>query len=455
MKRTAREDLTAVIRQNSIRRTLSDLAAEGKAHVRVVSSQKVIELIEAIVDDAIRREAGEMARQDRDRIVDESRGEFRKVLAIQAKQDEQVRKSREEAEEQRKRSDDLTARLTAERENRMTCEEQLRVESRESLGRVEGKLRQVESELQRAREAAEKAISRAIDEAKKRARAEGQIQKEQVWVAQVTRDRDDFEERLRSLRKDMEERLREAASRLTAQTEEIASLGSRNASLEGELKARTKGIQRLESMLTEHKRNGTNGKHRNDPSQEKELRDALDRLSELEPQLEEERQTSLRERKRGDRLARGLRKTMARDALSQATIRQEETDRLNGELAEVKSLVKSLVEQPNEGMDRAALRDLIAKLSARDEQIEGRFGQQLDQTLTEITRALRVATMKAIDVEGEATDVLVDRVFDLESEMKTNLGFLAVEESASRNGIGGSLARLRKARVQPANDAGD
>jgi chromosome segregation ATPase len=455
MKTTAREDLTAVIRQNSVRRTLTDLAAEGKAHVRVVSSQKVIELIEAIVDDAIRREAGEMARQDRDRIVDESRGEFRKVLAIQAKQDEQVRKSREEAEEQRKRSDDLTARLTAERENRMTSEEQLRVESRESLGRVEGKLRQVETELERAREAAETAISRAIDEAKKRARAEGQIQKEQVWVAQVTRDRDDFEERLRSLRKDMEERLREAASRLTAQTEEIASLRSGNASLEGELKARTKGIQRLESMLVEHKRNGTNGKHRSDPLQAKELRDALDRVGELEPQLEEARRTSLKERKRGERLARGFRKAMAKGASSRATFGQQQADRFNGEIAEVKALMRRLVEQPNDGTDRAALDDLVAKLTARDHQLEGRFSEQLDQTLSEINRALRVATMGAVDVDGEATDILVDRIFDLESEMKTNLGFLAVEERASGNGIEGSLARLRKARVQSANDAGD
>ena len=88
----------------------------------------------------------------------------------------------------------------------------------------------------------------------------------------------------------------------------------------------------------------------------------------------------------------------------------------------------------------------MAKLNERDEQLEGRFSFQMDQTLDEISRALRVATMKPVDVEVEATDVLVDRIFDQESEMKTNLGILAVEERTSGNGIKGHLARLREAR---------
>jgi hypothetical protein len=54
--------------------------------------------------------------------------------------------------------------------------------------------------------------------------------------------------------------------------------------------------------------------------------------------------------------------------------------------------------------------------------------------------------MKPIDVEVEATDVLVGRVFDSESEMRTNLGILAVEERTTGDGIGGSLKRLREAR---------
>ncbi|MHC4470610.1 MAG: hypothetical protein ACYS99_06560, partial [Planctomycetota bacterium] len=86
MKRQAVESLSSVIKANSKQFSLEELAAKGKRHVRVVSSDKVLQLIQAIVDDAISREATEIAQKDRDRIVSETRGQFDRVLKIQAEQ---------------------------------------------------------------------------------------------------------------------------------------------------------------------------------------------------------------------------------------------------------------------------------------------------------------------------------------------------------------------------------
>jgi len=113
MKRQAVADLTNVIRAHTERRSLDELAARGKRHFRVVSGDKVMKLIQAVVDDTIRREVGELAAQDRDRVVSETRQEFDRVLKIQTDQDASIRRQRELADFFRGQAEKAEGRISA------------------------------------------------------------------------------------------------------------------------------------------------------------------------------------------------------------------------------------------------------------------------------------------------------------------------------------------------------
>ena len=61
---------------------------------------------------------------------------------------------------------------------------------------------------------------------------------------------------------------------------------------------------------------------------------------------------------------------------------------------------------------------------------------------------MEAATAKPIDVRIEATDVLVDKLFDTDdTELRSNLEHLDVEVKTSKAGIGGNLARLKALRT--------
>lgn len=87
MRREALDHVRAAIEANTQRRTLDQLKAEGKRHVRVVSGEKILSIIQAIVGDIVDREVGELSKQDRERIVKESKAQFDRVMKIQAEQD--------------------------------------------------------------------------------------------------------------------------------------------------------------------------------------------------------------------------------------------------------------------------------------------------------------------------------------------------------------------------------
>ena len=65
MKRQAVENLSSVIRANTKQRTLEELAAGGKKSFRVISGSRVMELIHAVVDDAIKARAVQCVELDR------------------------------------------------------------------------------------------------------------------------------------------------------------------------------------------------------------------------------------------------------------------------------------------------------------------------------------------------------------------------------------------------------
>src|SRR3970282_1099712 len=87
MRRQALDNLRAAIEANTERRTLEQLKAQGKRSVRVVSGEKVMQIITAIVNDVVDREVGDASDRDRDRIVQETKQQFDRVLKIQADQE--------------------------------------------------------------------------------------------------------------------------------------------------------------------------------------------------------------------------------------------------------------------------------------------------------------------------------------------------------------------------------
>jgi len=84
MRQEDRHRVAEVIERNTQRVALGELAAAGKSHVRVISAEKTLELIEAIVDKTIALRAGELAEVDRDRVVKEANEQFQRVVRIQA-----------------------------------------------------------------------------------------------------------------------------------------------------------------------------------------------------------------------------------------------------------------------------------------------------------------------------------------------------------------------------------
>jgi hypothetical protein len=281
MKRQALEDLRAAIEANTKQRSLEELRAEGKQKVRVVSGERVFQIINAIVRDIIAQEVGEITERDRDRIVKRSKQEFDRVLKMQTKQDGLILGQKDLLEEYKRRVEKLNDRL------------------REDGGRVE-----------------------------------------------------ELDERLRA--RDLElERLRGEKETLSA-----------------------------------------------------ELEAARERSGE-----------------------------------------SEDVKELRGELTQVKSLLKVL-EERSATANEALLERLLAREAAGAHELEERFSTTLEDALDRITKTMEAATARPIDVAIEATDVLIDKLFDAEDEMDTNLGRLEVEERTSRTGIARNLDKLRQMRAQ-------
>ncbi len=95
MKGEDRKNVASVIEANSQWVTLQQLVDQGKSHVRVISRKKTLQLIEAVVDDAIRRATVEVAQADRQRIVTEANDQFHRVSRIQAESEAVIRQQKE------------------------------------------------------------------------------------------------------------------------------------------------------------------------------------------------------------------------------------------------------------------------------------------------------------------------------------------------------------------------
>jgi hypothetical protein len=384
MRRQAVEQLSSVIRANTERRSLEELAAAGKRHVRVVSGRKVIQLIEAIVDNAIAREAREQVENDRDRLVEETQAEFDRVSIFQAEQEAEIRRHRELAEHYRLRSEKTEERLSLHAasleeaiDQREACDERIeRIQN--ALVEVRRRYDAGEEERVKARKITENALERCLN-------AEAKLEQTAARLRKATNTIENYDREFERLAGDLEsERLKLAAEREAANARERA-LGAEAGRLEAEIEGRDQELAALRSQAA-----------------------------------------------------------------------PEQLQALQSELTKMTAVVRSLADRPA-GTDTEAIEALVSRLSEREihraSELEERFNLQMERTLDEVTRALKTASAKPLDYTVEATDVLVDRVFDQEHEMRTNLGALAVEERSSRRDIAGNLARLKKAQLARDDEA--
>lgn len=211
MQRDAVTDLRAAIEANTERRSLEELAAQGKKHVRVVSGDKVVKLIQAIVDDAIQREAAALSKKDRDRIVSETKQQFDRVVKIQADQDAVIQEQKRLLDQHKQRADEAVKA----REEFSRALEQERTEK----GRREERL----AVLEKARAEAEQALHEASERERKAERVLGKLETRQENLKTTLQSYEGEIDRLTEQLRDAAALIEELRSRLEAREQEIAA----------------------------------------------------------------------------------------------------------------------------------------------------------------------------------------------------------------------------------------
>ena len=155
----------------------------------------------------------------------------------------------------------------------------------------------------------------------------------------------------------------------------------------------------------------------------------------------------------------GVRREIAeistRAAAAEASLAATLTATLDGAVTGMRSELEALAQHQATRAERQdeALAALRLDIAAQSESAGKGFEGALDNALDKIERTMKAATASPIDITVEATDVLLDKIFDAgDDELSTNLDQLEVEQSTSRKGIRGSLGKLRAlhGRKQPA-----
>lgn len=465
MKRQALDDLRAAIEANTEKRSLEQLAAQGKKHVRVVSGDKVIRLIQAIVDDAIGREAGQLAAKDRDRIVSETKQQFDRVLRIQSEQDAVIREQKDlveeyksKLEESQRRERDLAARVEADRGQQATREGRLLAEHQKESQALREELRhlQVRTETERAQAAAKE---KALLQEQERRQQEWR-EREQDLLARVEAERSQQAAREARLLAEYQGQLmtmREEQAHLSVRGEEgsklLADREARLARLEAEVAAarqeREEAVARARDAEVQAAKLDERLK-----TAKSSIKDYDEEIGRLAEKVKQDAQALAQRETEITRLEGACRSLQAElDAARGKAAESAEVGQLRDELSEMKSFLKSMEQRPV-GPDRATMEALLQQIAQRDNsntaQLEQRFSATMDRTLEEIGRTLRAATAKPLDTVVEATDVLLDKLFDGTHEMESNLERLDVDVRTSKQGIGNNLERLKAMRMKGA-----
>lgn len=397
MKRQALDTLRAAIEANSERKSLDELRKQGKRHVRIVSGERVMEIIKAIVADIIDREVGEISQRDRDRIESSTKQEFDRVLKLQAGQDALLTSQKQLVDEYKEKLQKVA--ITVEQAD-------------QHIEQMRDDLVQRDLELGRVRTERDTLMTRSGEDSERLEQTQDALRRAELDVERLRGEQDSQSKH---------------ASKSSKQVEELnAAVVVRE--LEG---------KRLQSELETLQRRASEDSER--------LSDVSETLKQRDLELE---------RMRGEREM--LQSELA--AVREAAGGSEAVSSFRDELSAMREYLTSM-DSRAEAKEESTMNTLLEKLDAQARAdtsgLEERFSGTLDDALDRITRTMEAATAKPIDIVVEATDVLVDKLFDMEeTEMSTNLDKIEIEERSSKSSIARNLDALRRMRgAAKADDA--
>ncbi len=401
MSRDSLRGIGRVIKANTSVKSIEALQAEGKTRVRVVSSERVMAIIQAIVDDTINAEVGAITTRDRERIVSDTQERFSHVLKMQQDLEHQV--------------DELRGTLrTAEIERERLRADKALLEAQCEAARLDA----VGREVAATREATTERLLKIV--------AEQQAQAETKLAQRLERE-------FRSVAVCLAE-IHETVGRAPAAGDAVAKLRGDFDALE----TRIVGVERSSMELAE-----------------RVSRAVLERLEERDAAADDARTHAgsveaeqLRELEQRviDRAAEGS------DAVVRVVERiAERTAALDGSLADLRGEFTALAARTVEsaaGRDEAvsALREHLAQnAAAQAGELATSFKGALEKALDKITKTMQAATARPIETNVEATDALLSKIFDApDDEMSSNLDELDVEQRRSHRSIGTSVDRLKR-----------
>lgn len=406
MDKTAVSDLSSAIHANSRRLTLDELKAQGKRHVRVVSAQRVMRIIEAIVDDAIGRETSRKVRTDRDKIISETRQQFDRVMKLQAEQEAAVREHREEAEAARRdhaaaseRLKNVSAEFEAEREDWVLREARLMADHQE---RIAVKSREFEERMQKLEE--------------ERSELERGIRKESHGAEQARSRLAELEDEVPALKR----RAEALAVELKSERDEQAL---REARLLGEIQDRTSAVEAEKRRLYDEveKLRGESERVQDRADKlEAEREETSRKLRALEQRLARAKANIESGREKVDLLTERLEAERDDRASRELEIKKDNEDRIRKLLDEQKGLIGRLESESGEAVARqekviaeaqARIRDLEDHLAdaRRSAELANTRSEQAERSLADLREGLTTAG-KSLDAHQDAIDLVNARI---------------------------------------------
>jgi flagellar hook-basal body complex protein FliE len=146
-----------------------------------------------------------------------------------------------------------------------------------------------------------------------------------------------------------------------------------------------------------------------------------------------------------------LREHASTSAAHTAEVHADISTKLEQTTAELRREIVALNTRGTETAERQheavrVLGDMIAKSStAQSDSLQSTFNQALERALDKIERTMQSATARPIEMTGEATEVLLSKIFDdPTNELTSNYDQLDVQQRKSTGSIAKSVGRLKE-----------
>jgi hypothetical protein len=494
MSRQGLRGIGDAIKANTTEKSIDDLRAEGKKRVRVVSSDRVMAIIQAIVDDTINAEVGAITQRDRDRIVNDTKERFSQVLRMQQDLEQVVddlRESLRAAELERDRArgektlleaqlqatrrqegeDDAVSRLVRDvtklrdvversahqpaaldEEALVRLVERLEARDAQATRRLATEFEDLRARFETVGRDAAAARDAAVEKAVQRVAAQ-KNEADAASAERLSRELRAVAERVATaVLNGLEERDAEDAGRRAAAS--MADAAQLTETMRGLQRSSAESRDSVLAEVGSLRKSLDDARTRAVPAEQirgleqriaagaTESADAVARLAERMSALDGSLKSV-----RGE-LAHAVERAVAAGADASHADVASKIDgalaQMRGELAAINARAAENADRQNEAVE--ALREQFAmNATVQSGSLESTFKGALEQAIDKIERTMARATAKPIETTGEATEVLLSKIFDVpDVEMTSNLDQLDVEQRTSKATIAGSIGRLKE-----------